>query len=132
MSNIFLLVFSFIALMLILVFARIAFTFIFDVVAHGILPFAIVRFLTWTMEHWMGSTIAWTLSIIAGIVWGVYPRLKQLFTDPHNTIQDIREREASVDRKRDELNRKYSHHSSNSDADYVKSEVERCDTDKYN
>ncbi len=112
-------------------FARVVFTFILDIVSHGILPFLIVRFLTWTMEHWMGSTIAWTLSITVGIVWGVYPRLKQWVTDPHDTIQDIRKREERIAREQERFNRWYNQHKTNVVDDYIKEEVERCDADKY-
>jgi len=132
MENFFLVIFSFIVLIVILAFARVVFTYLLDIVAHGILPFLIVRFITFTMEHWMGSTIAWTLSIGAGIFWGVYPRLRQWINDPHGTIQDVREREERIARERAEFNRKYSQHGSNTgNTDYVKEEVERCDTDKY-
>lgn len=131
MSNFFLLVFSIIVLALMCAFARVVFTFILDIVSHGILPFLIVRFLTWTMEHWMGSTIAWTLSITVGIVWGVYPRLKQWVTDPHDTIQDIRKREERIAREQERFNRWYNQHKTNVVDDYMKEEVERCDADKY-
>ena len=131
MSNFFLLVFSIIVLALMCAFARVVFTFILDIVSHGILPFLIVRFLTWTMEHWMGSTIAWTLSITVGIVWGVYPRLKQWVTDPHDTIQDIRKREEQIAREQERFNRWYNQHKTNVVDDYMKEEVERCDADKY-
>ncbi len=131
MSNFFLLVFSIIVLALMCAFARVVFTFILDIVSHGILPFLIVRFLTWTMEHWMGSTIAWTLSITVGIVWGVYPRLKQWVTDPHDTIQDIRKREERIAREQERFNRWYNQHKTNVVDDYIKEEVERCDADKY-
>ena len=131
MSNLFLLVFSIIVLALMCAFARVVFTVILDIVSHGILPFLIVRFLTWTMEHWMGSTIAWTLSITVGIVWGVYPRLKQWVTDPHDTIQDIRKREEQIAREQERFNRWYNQHKTNVVDDYMKEEVERCDADKY-
>ncbi len=132
MENIFLVIISFIVLMFVLALARVIFTFVLDIVVHGILPFLIVRFITFTMEHWMGSTIAWILSIAAGIIWGVYPRLKQLVTDPHGTIQDIRTREEQIAQESAEFNRKYSQHGNNGDnGDYVKEEVERCDADKY-
>ena len=131
MSNFFLLVFSIIVLALMCAFARVVFTFILDIVSHGILPFLIVRFLTWTMEHWMGSTIAWTLSITVGIVWGMYPRLKQWVTNPHDTIQDIRKREERIAREQERFNRWYNQHKTNVVDDYIKEEVERCDADKY-
>ena len=133
MSNFFLLVFSIIVLALVFALARVVFTFIRDIVVHGILPFLIVRFLTWTMEHWMGATIAWTLSIAAGIVWGVYPRLKQWVTNPHDTIREVREREERLARERAEFNQKWREINANTNAnnDYVKEEVERCLTDEY-
>ena len=131
MENFILIVFSIIALVLVLGVARVVFTVILDIVSHGILPFLIVRFLTWTMEHWMGSTIAWTLSITVGIVWGVYPRLKQWVTDPHDTIQDIRKREEQIAREQERFNRWYNQHKTNVVDDYMKEEVERCDADKY-
>ena len=131
MENFILIVFSIIALVLVLGVARVVFTVILDIVSHGILPFLIVRFLTWTMEHWMGSTIAWTLSITVGIVWGVYPRLKQWVTDPHDTIQDIRKREERIAREQERFNRWYNQHKTNVVDDYIKEEVERCDADKY-
>ena len=131
METFFAFVFAVIALCVVLAIAKSVFMVIFDLVMHGLLPFLVVRFLTWTMQHWMGSTIAWTLSIAAGIIWGIYPRLKQWFNDPHGTIQDIRDREARVARDSAEFNRKYnSQRKSNSD-DYNKEEVERCDADKY-
>lgn len=105
METFFLVILSFIVLIVVLAFARVVFTFVLDIVAPGILPFLIVRFITFTMEHWMGSTAAWTLSIAAGIIGGVYPRLKQWVTDPHGTIQDVREREERIARERAEFNR---------------------------
>lgn len=131
MENFILIVFSIIALVLVLGVARVVFTVILDIVSHGILPFLIVRFLTWTMEHWMGSTIAWTLSITVGIVWGMYPRLKQWVTNPHDTIQDIRKREERIAREQERFNRWYNQHKTNVVDDYIKEEVERCDADKY-
>jgi len=131
MKIFFLAVFSFIALTLVFGVVRVIFTFILDIVSHGILPFLIVRFLTWTMEHWMGSTIAWTLSITAGIIWGVYPRLKQWVSDPQDTIHDVREREARLAREHNEFLRWKNSEQRRDNDDYVKEEVERCDTEKY-
>ncbi|MBO5613919.1 MAG: hypothetical protein J5905_05375 [Prevotella sp.] len=131
MKIFFLAVFSFIALTLVFGVVRVIFTFILDIVSHGILPFLIVRFLTWTMEHWMGSTIAWTLSITAGIIWGVYPRLKQWVSDPQDTIHDVREREARLAREHNEFLRWKNSEQRRENDDYVKEEVERCDTEKY-
>ncbi|GEM_PF-5505238 len=131
MKIFFLAVFSFIALTLVFGVVHVIFTFILDIVSHGILPFLIVRFLTWTMEHWMGSTIAWTLSITAGIIWGVYPRLKQWVSDPQDTIHDVREREARLAREHNEFLRWKNSEQRRDNDDYVKEEVERCDTEKY-
>ena len=131
MENIFLVIISFIVLMFVLALARVVFTFVLDIVGHGILPFLIVRFITFTMEHWMGSTIAWTLSITAGIIWGVYPRLKQWVSDPQDTIHDVREREARLAREHNEFLRWKNSEQRRDNDDYVKEEVERCDTEKY-
>ena len=106
METFFLVVFSFVVLIIVLAIARVAFTFILEIVGCGLLPFLIVRFITFTMEHWMGSTIAWTLSIIAAL-WGMYPKVKQLFTDPHSFIRDNREREERIEREKEEFNRWY-------------------------
>ena len=54
--------FSFIALIIVLAIARVAFTFILEIVSCGLLPFLIVRFITFTMEHWMGSTTTTDMS----------------------------------------------------------------------
>ena len=107
MEHFFLVVFSFIALIIVLVIARVAFTFILEIVGRGLLPFLIVRFVAFTMEHWMGSTIAWTLSIIAAL-WGMYPKVKQLFTDPHSFIKETREREDRIEHDKEEFNRWYN------------------------
>lgn len=131
METFFAFVFAGIALCVVLAIAKSIFMVIFDLIMHGLLPFLVVRFLTWTMQHWMGSTIAWTLSIAAGIIWGIYPRLKQWFNDPRGTIQDIRDREARVARDNAEFNRKYNRQRKSSSDDYNKNEVERCDSDQY-
>lgn len=107
MEHLFLIIFFFIALIIVLALARVVFTFILEIVCHGLLPFLIVRFLTFTMEHWMGSTIAWTLSIIAGL-WGMYPKVKQLFTDPHSFIKDNREREERIEHDKEEFDQWYN------------------------
>lgn len=131
MAHFLLLVISAIAVLLVLVLVRIVVRItIFDIILSGIFPFAIVRFLTWTVEHWMGSTIAWALSIIAGIAWGVYPRLKQWFTDPHGTLRDVRETDARIARERAEFNRKYNQHKTNANDDGDQKEVERCMIDE--
>ena len=117
METFFLVVFSFVVLIIVLAIARVAFTFILEIVGRGLLPFLIVRFITFTMEHWMGSTIAWTLSIIAAL-WGMYPKVKQLFTDPHSFIKESRERDDRVARDRAEFNQWYnSQRKSTSDSD---------------
>lgn len=131
MAHFLLLVISAIAVLLVLVLVRIIVRItIFDIIFRGILPFAIVRFLTWTVEHWMGSTIAWALSIIAGIAWGVYPRLKQWFTDPHGTLRDVRETDARIAREWAEFNREYNQHKTNANDDGDQKEVERCMDDE--
>ncbi len=73
-----------IALVFIFAIAKMIFSFIFEILLHGLLPFLVVRFLTFIGEmNGMSSGMAWTLSIIAGI-WGMYPKIKQLFTNPHS------------------------------------------------
>lgn len=76
---------------IVLTVVNVALTYVFEIVLHGLVPFLIVRCITFTMEHWMGSTIAWTLSIIAAL-WGMYPKVKQLFTDPGAFTSEMRER----------------------------------------
>ena len=44
MENIFLVIISFIVLMFVLALARVVFTYVLDIVAHGILPFLIVLY----------------------------------------------------------------------------------------
>jgi len=131
MENFLTVVFSFICLIFVLALIRVAYRFIIEIVGPGIITLLAVRLLTMMMEHWMGSTIAWTLSIIAGL-WVIYKKVKHLINDPHSFINEMIERENRINRENEEFNRKYSQRGSNADNDdYIKEEVERCDTDKY-
>ena len=85
---------------------RVIFSFILEIFGPGILTLFVVRFLTMMMEHWMGSTIAWTLSIIASL-WVTYKKIKKLLTDPHSFIKDMRDRDERIEREREEFNRWY-------------------------
>lgn len=105
--------------------------YILEIMGPGIFTLFVVRFLTMMMEHWMGSTIAWTLSIIAGI-WVTYKRIKKLFTDPDSFIKEMRDRDNRINQDQKDFNQWYrKHNQSGSNDDYVKNEVDRCDADKY-
>lgn len=99
-------VFAFICMSFVFALAGVVFRFILEIVGPGILVLLGVRFLTMMMEHWMGSTIAWTLSIIAGL-WVVYKKVKKLLTDPHSFMKDMRERDNRMEHDKEEFNQWY-------------------------
>ena len=91
--------------------AGVIFSFIFEILAYGLLPFIVVRCLTYIGEmNGMSSGAAWTLSIIAGL-WGMYPKVKQLFNNPQAFIREMRDRHDRVATSNN------SYRSSNSDRD---------------
>jgi len=82
-----------VVVMFIFAIVGVVFHFILEIALHGLLPFLIVRFLTFGMD----SDVSWTLSIIAALL-GMFPKIKQLFKDPHAFIGEMRDRMDRVNR----------------------------------
>lgn len=81
------------ALAIIYAIASFVFYTVLEIAVRGLLPFLIVRYFTFGMN----SDVSWTLSIIAALL-GMFPKIKQLFKDPHAFIGEMRDRMDRVNR----------------------------------